>query len=83
MLPMQRTRVQSLVGELRSRMPHSTAKNLKKKKKSQACQRGKGGGEDGLGVWDKQIHTTVCRVDDQQGFTVWHRELHSVSSGDL
>ena len=29
--------------------------------------KGKGGGGDTLGVWDEYIHTTICRIDNQQG----------------
>ena len=38
-------------------------------------QRGKVGGRDKLGVWDQQIHTTVYKIDNQQGPTTQHREL--------
>ena len=31
---------------------------------------GKGGGEDKLGVWDYQKHTTMCKRDKQHGLTV-------------
>ena len=37
------------------------------------------GRRDKLGVWDEQIHTTIYKIDKQQGPTVWHRELYSVS----
>ena len=43
------------------------------------CQRGKGGGRDKLGVWDQQIHTTIDKIDKQQGPTIQHRELYSIS----
>ena len=33
----------------------------------------------GLGVWDKQTQTIICRMDKQQGPTVQHRELYSIS----
>ena len=36
-------------------------------------------GRDGLGVWDEQMQTIIYRMDKQQGPTVWHRELHSIS----
>ena len=32
-------------------------------------KRGKGG-RDKLGVWDEQIHSTIYRIDKQQGPTV-------------
>ena len=37
------------------------------------------GGRDGLGVWDEQMQTNIYRMDKQQGPTVYHRELCSVS----
>jgi len=36
-------------------------------------------GKDKLGVWDSQIHSTIYKTEKQQGFTVKHRELYSVS----
>ena len=42
--------------------------------------KGEGGwGRDGLGVWDQQMQTIIYRMDKQQGPTVQHRELYSVS----
>ena len=32
--------------------------------------KGESGGRDKLGVWDKHIHTTVYKIDNQQGPTV-------------
>jgi len=35
------------------------------------CQRGKVGGRRyKLGVWDPHIHSTTCKIDNQQGPTV-------------
>ena len=36
-------------------------------------------GREGLGVWDQQIRTIIGRMDKQQGRTVQHRELYSIS----
>ena len=36
-------------------------------------------GKDGLGVWDQQMQTIINRMDKQQGPTVYHRELNSIS----
>ena len=36
-------------------------------------------GKDKLGVWDQHIYTTIYKTDTQQGPTVWHRELYSMS----
>ena len=41
-------------------------------------------GERGkLGVWGLQIQTTIHKIDKQQGFTVKHRELYSISCNIL
>ena len=42
-------------------------------------KRGKGG-RDKLGVWDEQIHSTIYRIDKQQGPTVQYRELYLVKT---
>ena len=44
---------------------------------------GQGGGVDKLGVWDQQTHTTIYKIDKQQGPTVQHRELYSISCNKL
>ena len=41
--------------------------------------RGRGWERDGLGVWDQQMQTIMYRMDKQQGPTVEHRELYSIS----
>ena len=41
------------------------------------------GGRGKLGVWDWHIHTTMYKIDNQQGPTVWRRELYSVSCNNL
>ena len=43
------------------------------------CQGGEGWGRDGLGVWDQQMQTIIYKMDRQQGLTVQHRELYSMS----
>ena len=40
---------------------------------------GKGGERDKLGLLDQQIETTIYKTDRQQGPTVQHRELQSIS----
>ena len=30
-----------------------------------------------------KTHSTICKIDNQQGPTLWHRELQSVPSNDL
>ena len=47
-------------------------------KQTYGYQRGKG--RDKLGVWDQQIQTTTYKIDKQQGPTVQHRGLYSISS---
>ena len=39
----------------------------------------RGGGRDGLGVWDQQMQTIIYRMDKQKGPTVQHKELYSIS----
>ena len=41
--------------------------------------KGTKGRRDKLGVWDQQIQTTIYNIDKQQGLTLQHRELYSVS----
>lgn len=42
--------------------------------------KGKGGCQrDSQGVWDGHVHTAILKMDNQQGSTVQHRELYSVS----
>ena len=53
------------------------------RKQTYGYQVGKGGGRDKLGVWDQQIHTTIYKVDKQQGPTVQYRELYSISYNKL
>ena len=47
------------------------------------CQRGRMQRRDGQGVWNARVHTTVFKMDNQQGPTVEHRELCSVLCGSL
>ena len=49
--------------------------------REQTCgfQGGKGWERDGVGVWDFQMQTIMYRMDKQQGPTVQHRELYSIS----
>ena len=39
----------------------------------------RGWGRDKLGFWNEQIHTTIYNIDKQQGLTVEHRELYTIS----
>ena len=43
------------------------------------CQGGGGWGRDGLRVCDQQMQTSIYRMDKQQGPTVQHKELYSIS----
>ena len=38
---------------------------------------------DKLGVWGQQIQTNIFKIDRQQGPTVQHRELYSISCNKL
>ena len=42
-----------------------------------------GGGRDILGVWGGHVHTIVYKTDNQQGLTVYHRELCSTFCNNL
>ena len=35
------------------------------------------------GAWDSHTHTTVCKIDNQQGPAIEHRELCSIFCYDL
>ena len=43
------------------------------------CQGEAGRAEDGPGVWGQQMQTITYRMDGQEGPTVQHREIQSVS----
>ena len=58
---------------------HKTEMDSQTQKKTYGSPREKAG----EGVWDQQIHTTIYKTDKQQGPTVWHRELYSVSFNNL
>ena len=45
--------------------------------------KGKSGRRDKLEVWDLQMHTTIYKIDKQQGFTLQHRELYLISYNKL
>ena len=38
---------------------------------------------DSWGIWDRYVHTAVFKMDNQQGPSVQHWELCSVSCGSL
>ena len=40
-------------------------------------------GRDKSEAWDKHIHTTIYKTDNQQGLTVYYRKLYSVFCDDL
>ena len=47
------------------------------------CQGEGGQGKEGLGDWDQQMRTIMYRMDKQQGPTVQHGELYSISYNKL
>ena len=51
----------------------------KHRKQTYGYQRGKAGEGDELGGWDQHIHATIYQIDNQQGPTIQHWELHSIS----
>ena len=40
-------------------------------------------GRDKLGIWDQQIQAIIYKIDNQQGPSVYHRELYSIFSNNL
>ena len=38
---------------------------------------------DKLGDWAWHIHITIYKIGKQEGSTVWHRELYSISCNKL
>ena len=53
--------------------------NYRHREQTGGCQ-GEGGWErDRQGVWDQQMQTIIYRTDKQQGPTVQHRELYTIS----
>ena len=48
------------------------------RKQNCGYQSGNVGGKDKLGVWDKHIHIAINKIDNQQGPTVYHRELYAI-----
>ena len=54
------------------------------RKQTYGYQRGKGGGEGGINQeFGVHIHTTIYKIGKQQGPTVQHRELASISCNNL
>ena len=55
--------------------------SMKKEQRKQTggCQGGGGWERVALGVWDQHMQTDIYRMDKQQGPTVQHRELYSIS----
>ena len=47
--------------------------------KEQTYQEGGGQGRERLKVWDQQMQNIIYIVDKQQGPTVQHKELYSIS----
>ena len=43
----------------------------------------KGGRSDKLEVWDLNIHTITYKIDNQQGPTLYHEKLYSISYNNL
>ena len=38
---------------------------------------------DKPGIWDKQIHTAIYKIDKQQELTMQHKELYSLPGNNL
>ena len=59
-------------------LPMKQKQNQGHTEETGGCQGGEGG-RVGWGVWDQQMQTGIYRMDKQQGPTVEHRELYSIS----
>ena len=44
-------------------------------------EREEGRGE--LGLWDQDLQMTIHKIEKQQGFTLWHRELYPLPYNNL
>ena len=53
---------------------YKTETDSQRQKTSFSFPKGKRGGGGKLGVWDKQAHITIYKIDKQQGITVQHRK---------
>ena len=60
-------------------LPMKQKQTYRHRKQTCGCQGGGGWGRDGLGGWDQHMQTTIYRMGKQQGPTVQHRELYSIS----
>ena len=55
----------------------------KYQKQTYGYQRGNVAGKDKSGTWDEHTHTTIYEIDNQQGYTIQHRELYSIFCDSL
>ena len=60
-------------------LPMKQRQTHRRREQTCDCQGGGEVGGDGLGVWGWQMQTIIYRMDKQQGPTVYHRELYSIS----
>ena len=49
------------------------------RKQTYGYQRGKAEGRDKLGVWDQEIQTIIYTINEQQGPTLQHRAIYSIT----
>ena len=57
--------------------------DLKISKTNLWLPKGKCGGRDKSEAWDEHTHTTIYKIDNQQGLTVQHSELYSIFCDNL
>ena len=50
----------------------------RRRKQTYGYQRGNVRGRNKSGAWYEHVYTTIYEIDNQQGPTVWHRELYSI-----
>ena len=60
-------------------LPLKQKQTHRHRKQTYGCQGERGWGRDGLGTWGQQMQTCIYKMDKQQGPTVQHKVLYSVS----
>ena len=62
---------------------YKTETDPQTQKTSSWLPEGKGRGRDKLGIWNQQIQSTIYKINRQEGSTIHHRELYSISYNKL
>ena len=64
-------------------LTYKTQTDSQRQKTSCSFPKGKRGGGGKLGVWDKQAHITLYKIDKQQGITVQHRKQQPIMEKNI